>query len=409
MRASRMRKLGVWVIMIGLWSIACFAAVMSGGFAEWVLTYTFAGLIIYAGIVQWASLNVIELSRSVERDRYLAGESIEVTVKFKIRSSLPLLWLIVEDCWIKQGESEHRSYRKLLYPGRQRTFEIQYQLESLERGKYIFQGLQAVSGDVFGLILKKTQAPLVSEILVYPRLGQAVYPGASHCSIDGQRIAMPLRHTDEYDVAGVRDYVPGDPFKQIHWKSAAKYQQLKTKEVEYKDTLSFTVCLDVSKSIEDSFEDKALFEYRVRTAASLLKFGDDTQYRIGLALNDTYEQHLYSAGGPYLQSALELLAAVQPVNGSDLGSVMERLSVKLPSGAILMGVTTTLSQSLLRSLQRLSLQGRSVSIVYVQASPVLSIHARSFRDEALRVGCSFQVLKCKVHGRKEGTDQDVIA
>jgi uncharacterized protein (DUF58 family) len=56
-------------------------------------------------------------------------------------------------------------------------------------------------------------------------------------------------YEDPTRIYGIREYVPGDPIKSIHWKVSAKTNKLQVKTYEPATVLGATLALDMLKRI----------------------------------------------------------------------------------------------------------------------------------------------------------------
>jgi uncharacterized protein (DUF58 family) len=87
-------------------------------------------------------------------------------------------------------------------------------------GSYQAKLTQLRAYALFGLFSVRLPDPPPAEILCLPRIWKLPSPAYSQLPMDENS----LRHSspDEgYDYTGVRDYAPGDPIKNIHWKLSA--------------------------------------------------------------------------------------------------------------------------------------------------------------------------------------------
>ncbi|MBR5345243.1 MAG: DUF58 domain-containing protein [Clostridia bacterium] len=91
--------------------------------------------------------------------------------------------------------------------------------------------------DWFGLWTKAKQANLHTEVTLKPEpvtvlIDAEPGPGDTGAAGDGR-----LRRSDEPDGTEIRDYRPGDPVRQIHWKLSDKLDRLLLRETadEYRD------------------------------------------------------------------------------------------------------------------------------------------------------------------------------
>ncbi|MFC7176187.1 DUF58 domain-containing protein [Halosegnis marinus] len=91
-----------------------------------------------------------------------------------------------------------------------------YRVELTDRGEWTLGPATVAETDAFGLLRRRTVAGGETEALVYP----PVEPLAPNRAFRGlvERAGSPDR--DAFDA--LREYVPGDPLRDVHWKTSAK-------------------------------------------------------------------------------------------------------------------------------------------------------------------------------------------
>jgi hypothetical protein len=89
--------------------------------------------------------------------------------------------------------------------------------------------IRAVRGDVFGLIRRVVQWPIRRQIFVHPR---TVRPGSSLPGFvrDLEGEESTIRTASDLSFHTLREYVPGDDRRFIHWKSSARNGTLLVRE-----------------------------------------------------------------------------------------------------------------------------------------------------------------------------------
>ena len=89
--------------------------------------------------------------------------------------------------------------------------------------------LRAVRGDVFGLIRRVVQWPIRREVYVRPRIArpEASLPGFVR-DLEGDE--STIRTASDLSFHTLREYVPGDDRRFIHWKSSARNGTLQVRE-----------------------------------------------------------------------------------------------------------------------------------------------------------------------------------
>lgn len=136
-----------------------------------------------------------------------AGISVRLFSSFSTVEELP-------------GDEEYE-----LLPGEKHTFRTR--LTCRYRGEYEVGVKEVVMTDFFRLFRIRYKIPGTIKALVRPRIVRL----SGLCSVDGLT-ALLLRESSrertEPDIL-VRDYLPGDALKQIHWKAAARERKLKVR------------------------------------------------------------------------------------------------------------------------------------------------------------------------------------
>ena len=123
------------------------------------------------------------------------------------------------------------------------TPELAYQ----SRGVYENRFLQLVTSAPFGLIRSVRRLDLPGETVVHPQIYEAIVPSVSGLDMmAGGKLSGNRRVTSGAHFAGVRQWQPGDPIRQIHWKSSARGPDLmvKTFDEELAGRLAFIISCD---------------------------------------------------------------------------------------------------------------------------------------------------------------------
>lgn len=179
------------------------------------------------------------------------------------------------------------------------------------RGVITFDDLKVILPDPFGLFQRcqKVQAPSAT-LTILPRrfaLPPFELPGASTFKISGEASATSVGTTGEF--IGLREYRPGDPLRQIHWKSWARTGRPIVKELEdtfypryalIVDTLS---CNQTDHSFEEVISVAASFAACIDTSESLLDL---------MFIKNTAHRVTAGRGTERAEKLLEVLAAVLP-------------------------------------------------------------------------------------------------
>jgi uncharacterized protein (DUF58 family) len=165
--------------------------------------------------------------------------------------------------------------------------------------------------DLFGVFqgCQKVQAPAAT-LIVLPRrypMPPIELPGGATFRISGETSTNAIGNSGEF--VGLRDYRPGDPLRQIHWKSWARTGRPIVKELENTFYPRYGLVVDtLSTSSSDT-----QFEETVSVAASFAASIDTRDTLLDLMFVKT-EAHRVTAGRGLerAERLLEVLAGVTP-------------------------------------------------------------------------------------------------
>ncbi len=152
------------------------------------------------------------------------GEEIlcKLTVTDRSRRSLPALRCRVELENRFTGERKETAVPLAAGPGRTRTGELA--LSAAHSGLLSVGILRAEAVDWFGLFTRPLPCGAEGEVLVLPeRFPVELAPGFSpEPLMDSGEYSSQKPGRDPSETFRIREYVPGDPVRQIHWKLSEK-------------------------------------------------------------------------------------------------------------------------------------------------------------------------------------------
>ena len=191
-----------------------------------------------------------------------------------------------------------------------REIEIRPSAFAERRGSVDFTGFTIARADRFGLFKAFAVTRQPDSLLVLPKrysLPQLSLPGARLYQHGGMTMASSVGDSEEF--LGLRDYRPGDPLKQIHWKSFARvgYPIVKEHQDEFFERHALVL---------DTFPEPGadnLFEEAVSVAASFAASIDTQECLLDLLFLGA-ETYCFTAGRGQLhtENMLEVLAHTRP-------------------------------------------------------------------------------------------------
>lgn len=128
------------------------------------------------------------------------------------------------------------------------TSRLNWPCTAHRRGRYTLDGCYLEDRSPLGLWSVRTFAPAPAEIRVYPNLLKerrsvaALFLNRGSFGTHGQRQVGQGR-----DFEKLRDYIPGDPLEEIHWKATAKRMHPVTKMFQIERTQEVYVVIDASR------------------------------------------------------------------------------------------------------------------------------------------------------------------
>jgi uncharacterized protein (DUF58 family) len=375
------RRLVVLLLLAG--SLA--GALITGRDLFYNLLYLWLALVAIAGLWTWTSLGRIRVARQTRTLRTQVGGMIEERLAVRNQSNLPKLWLEIRD---QSDLPAHRPSRVIVGLGVQQDRVWVARTRAMQRGRFRLGPLSITSGDPFGLFQVSRNIPATNQVVVFP------------ATADLPDFALPvglapggdaLRRRTHYvtpNAAGVRDYVSGDSFNRIHWRSSARRDRLMVKEFELDPLADVWVFLDgeraaqAGQTIVPAFtEDEAWYkrpdpvslppsteEYAVSLAASLAQHFLRRDRSVGLlAYGETREVVQPDRSERQLGKILETLAVFRATGGLRLVDALRLEMEQLPRGATVMLVTATSDISWIGYVQ--ALKRRSVNTISFIVNP----------------------------------------
>jgi uncharacterized protein (DUF58 family) len=225
MRTTFTRVMARWaarsVVTSTGWSVllASIAALIVGRAADWAE----AALAGTAGLTVLALCGLFTIGRTnvrvdirIDRRRLHAGEATHAHVRLTNLARRPLLPLALR---IPVGSTSQLFAVPMLTGGgeRTRTFEV----AAARRGVIPIGPITTVRADPFGLLARTVTWTTVEEVFVHPEILDIPPIGAGlRHDLEG-RTGTQLSSSD-LAFHTLRDYVPGDDRRFIHWRSSAK-------------------------------------------------------------------------------------------------------------------------------------------------------------------------------------------
>ena len=330
------------------------------------------------------SLSDVTYERILSERRAFPGEVVKLTVRITNQKLLPLGWLSVEDRWsmalpLEDGtlfpspSGQMGVFRSALAIRWFERITRHLQVRCTRRGFYPFGPVRLSSGDIWGLFRNNMSPEHLDWLVVYPQVLPLETLGFPPKEPLGEIKATWRVFSDPSRAVGVRDHLPEDGFRHIHWKASAKRQDLQVKVYEPTTSYNLVVFLNVATFARHWEGTRPLLlEKAIAVAASIASHAVEERYLVGLIANGSIPHSdqpikvLPSRRPDQLARVLEALAAVTSFTTSTIESLLLAESPRLPWGGTLVVVTAVVTEDLLTALVRLRDVGRRLVLVSLE-------------------------------------------
>lgn len=365
--------------------------------------YAFLLLVALANLSSMAWLAGLDCERIVSKQTMQQQEGVTIRVRITNRRGWPIPWIFFEDRVpahaFKTGDNTRLA---VLMPGR--TVEIRYNLTFNQRGYHRIGPLMMESGDLFGLQRRFRTGHRQDYVTVLPTIAYI-----DTFNVASKRPQGPVRvsnriYEDPSRLAGMREYVPGDPLNRVHWKASARTGELYTKHYETSSVQGGTIVLDMHADTYKPDRAEYRMDLAVTTAASIAWLLHQSGEQVGLLTNaiDAAEVARYEVEArralsreevearmtgegmtdrisplyvPTLRSPIqaqkiaENLARVLPGQGLDLDQLLLSEFRGLPRDAALLPIVPYVSEGLALTLATLKMNGFAVTVFFISDEP----------------------------------------
>ena len=358
-----------YFLTVGLLMIITFCFTMfQGSFVSWFIFFTVSPFLVYSFIFLLVKEKIIRVERQIEPGRVVSGQSATVTINVERKTFFPFAYMVIEELVNNEGliRSKEQGKRSVTFVGFKRKFEWNYTLEDLPRGEHKFLGVEIVFYDFFGWAKKRILVEKEQMLLVYPRVKEMKYVSLQ-TKLDVGTMMSPYSVVKDTSMAvGLREYVPGDRFSWIHWKSFAKTQKLQSKEFEDRQSQELLLMLHADPS--------PLFEEKVELVASMVQTIVRGRGELSFVTTGRSTK-VFSLiqNEKQLDQVMHHLATVQPVKDEHLYWQQNVKQI-----ATLLYVTSTVNEELLQTLS--SVVKSCICFVIAEEPPSVSAYAHRFKQ-----------------------------
>ena len=266
-----------WIYLVGIILVAL-AALNTGNNLLFLILASLVAIVLMSGILSSITLSGVSMRLQLP-EHIFAGQTVRAIVEVENEKlTLPSFSLRVEAVKSKGAPPAAILSTPVYFPFLPKRERMQQAvpMNFPRRGVYRQEAFRIVSRFPFGFLQKSRRLELKTEALVYP----SVEPSAEYLEIlpgiEGalESIAKGRGH----DLYGLRDYVPTDSARHVHWKASARSGSLMVREFAREEDLRILLVLDPhpptsinsdSGSAKETVKSRERFERAVNICASL--------------------------------------------------------------------------------------------------------------------------------------------
>ncbi len=292
-----MRGVGVWhrltahvvsawrwlrgVVRPGGWLALIVATVALGigvslGIAELIAAGTLAGVLLLLALPFLLRARPYTVDFTLAHDRVVAGSSAHAQITVRNETSPVVLPGTID---IPVGTGIIDIAVPLLRAGTSHVEAVE--IPAPRRGVVSIGPISSVRGDPLGLLRREATWSQTRTLYIHPRT-TAIPPTSAGFirDLDGRPSSVLV--DSDISFHAIREYVPGDAQRHVHWKSTAKTGTLMVRQYEQTRRSRMVIAIDTDR---DSYRDEEEFELAVSVAASLgvrgVRDGRDVQVVVG--------------------------------------------------------------------------------------------------------------------------------
>ncbi|MBU2565020.1 MAG: DUF58 domain-containing protein [Candidatus Thermoplasmatota archaeon] len=245
-------------------------------------------------------------------------------------------FLEIRDVLPKFVRIKHGTNRALFFLEKHKTYVLSYTVECPLRGMYPIGPINVRCDDTFSLFYNEKNINSVSEMVVFPKIENikevAVRSRTPRVMPGVIPVHMPGRGSEFYSM---RDYVSGDPFKDINWKIYSRMRKMMVIQRIMETSSDITIILDAREASGVGSVLSNPLVYSARGVASLSSFFLRRRNNIKLVIYAADIKMVAPGYGErHLYKILNILAGTvsmgdMPLQGV-VNTVLSRLTPKSP-------------------------------------------------------------------------------
>ena len=351
------------VVYVGLGTILVLFSPFINNLQLFLLGTTILGFVAVHSLVNTRPIDV-KITRSFESDQVF--ENSDVTIDLIIQNKgRSVGFLEIYDNLPSEVEVNNGSNHTIIRLKKDELVVNKYHLECRLRGQYRLGNPSLRIYNPSFLFYYEADIESKSSLVVLPQIEQIEGIDLSTDFPKMYQGAMPIRRIGTSgEFYGIREYFPGDDFKNINWRVFGRTRKLMVNQFEREDISDIMFVLDAREISGTGTILRNPLHYSCRAAASLTSFFLRARNRVGLTIYgetvnvippDTGERHLYRI--------LTALAEVKAGGSLGLHTVLGDLRNFTPRSPVMVLSTLENDSTSTNALREITARGFKLTVI----------------------------------------------
>ncbi len=302
------------------------------------------------------------------------GEAIPISLRVQNRSLLPVPWLMIYES-LPPTLYPPPGVRRVLALGANEERSLTYTVQASRRGLYTIGPLRLQTGDVFGMREQPLAGGNVDTLTIFPEVVPLPDLGLPAALPFGAQPFAQSLFTDPARPIGVRNYQPGDPPRQVDWKSSARVGVLQVRRHEAAIARTTLIALAFSRTEYPVRYVYDALERAIVAAASIAADLSARRQPVGLCTSGadplaTGPAAILSPGygNAHVIEILKLLGRLEVAQTGDVDALLAAAAADLGWGATVVIVGVGIEIERIERLIALRRRGLRVALVLVEGA-----------------------------------------
>ena len=351
------------VVYVGLGTIFVPFSPFINNLQLFLLGTTILGFVAIHSLVNTRPIDV-KITRSFDADQVFENSNvtIDLVIQNKGRS---VGFLEVYDNLPSEVEVNNGSNHTIIKLNKEELVVNKYHLDCRLRGQFRLGNPSLRIYNPSFLFYYEADIESKSSLVVLPQIEQIEGVDLSTDFPKMYQGALPIRRIGTSgEFYGIREYFPGDDFKNINWRVFGRTRKLMVNQFEREDISDVMLVLDAREISGTGTILRNPLNYSCRAAASLTSFFLRSRNRVGLTIYgetvdvippDTGERHLYRI--------LTALAEVKAAGSLGLHTVLGDLRNFTPRSPVMVISTLENDSTSTNALREITARGFKLTVI----------------------------------------------